>query len=88
MTQYTYLTNEDIGDKSMEGYDCYDIGDNKMGDIDGVTTDESMTPRYVVVNSGGLFSTKQYVVPFGEIAIVFSEFSSQVEKCFWANETA
>jgi len=70
MTQYTYLTNEDIGDKSMEGYDCYDPNNEKMGDVDGVITDESMAPRYLVISSGGFFSSKQYVVPFGEIARV------------------
>jgi len=70
MAQYTYLTNEDIGDQSMEGYDCYDSAGEKMGDVDGVIADNEMTPRYLVVNSGGFFSTKQYVVPFGEIARV------------------
>jgi len=70
MAQFSYLRNEDIGDQSMEGYDCYDATGEKVGDVDGVITDESMTPRYVVVNSGGLFSAKQYVVPFGEIARV------------------
>jgi len=67
---YTYLTNDEIGDQSMEGYGCYGGNDDKLGDVDGVIADESMTPRYLVVNSGGFFSTKQYVVPFGEIARV------------------
>jgi len=70
VTQYTYLTNEDIGDKSMEGYDCYDPSGEKMGDVDGVITDESMTPRYLVIDAGGFLSSKQYVVPFGDIARV------------------
>jgi len=70
MAHFTYLTNDDIGDQSMEGYSCYDGNGEKCGDVDGVIVDESNTPRYVVVNSGGLFSTKQYVVPFGEIARV------------------
>jgi uncharacterized protein (TIGR02271 family) len=70
MAQFTYLTNDDIGEQSMEGYDCFDPNGEKMGDIDGVIVDETNTPRYVVVNAGGLFSSKQYVVPYGEIARV------------------
>jgi len=70
VAHFTYLTNEDIGDQSMEGYDCYDSAGEKMGDVDGVIVDEANAPRYLVIDSGGFFSSKQYVVPFGEIARV------------------
>ena len=63
------LANQDIDSEyNLEGYDCYDAQGEKLGDIDGVIVDgDSMQPRYVVVDTGGWFSSKQFVVPAGDI---------------------
>lgn len=63
------LSNSDLdSDANFDGYEAYDASGEKVGDIDGVIADEqSMQPRYVVVDAGGWFSQKQYVVPAGEL---------------------
>ena len=63
------LANRDIDSEyNLEGYNAYDSGGSKVGDIDGVILDEqSMQSRYLIVDSGGWFTSRQYVVPAGEI---------------------
>ena len=63
------LSHEDVDSEyNLEGYDCYDSAGTKLGDIDGVIADsESMDLRYLVVDSGGWFSSKQFVVPAGDV---------------------
>lgn len=66
------LSNQDIDSEyNLEGYDVYDAAGEKLGDIDGVVVDgDTMQPRYVVVDTGGWFSTKQFVVPAGDIRTI------------------
>src|SRR5215208_1465357 len=63
------LTNKDLDrEYNLEGYDAYDADGDKLGDITGVIAEgEAMTPRYVVVDAGGWFSTKEFVVPIGDV---------------------
>ena len=69
MPHLIHLSHADIdSEHNLEGYDAYDRDDGKIGDIDGVIVDgETMTPRYLVVDAGGWFSSRQFVVPAGEI---------------------
>ena len=69
------LANQDIDSEyNLEGYDCYDAQGEKLGDIDGVIVDgDSLQPRYVVVDTGGWFSSKQFVVPAGDIREIDDE---------------
>jgi uncharacterized protein (TIGR02271 family) len=68
MTRFINLANRDIDTQyNLEGYDCYDANGEHVGDIDGVLADaQQMTPRYLVLDMGGWFNTKRYVVPIGE----------------------
>jgi uncharacterized protein (TIGR02271 family) len=70
MPHLVELDNENIDQQySLEGYDCYDATGEKIGDIDGILADsQSMEPRYVILDMGGWFNTKRYVVPIGEIS--------------------
>jgi uncharacterized protein (TIGR02271 family) len=69
MARLVNLTNSDIDSNySLQDYTAKDASGDKMGDITGVIADaDSMQPRYLVVDSGGWFSSKQYVVPMGEV---------------------
>jgi len=63
------LSNADIdSDYNLEDYDALDASGDKMGDIDSVIVDsDTMQPRYLVIDSGGWFSSNKYVVPMGEV---------------------
>jgi uncharacterized protein (TIGR02271 family) len=69
MAHLINLSHEDVDSEyNLEGYDCYDSTGTKLGDIDGVIADsDSMDLRYLVVDSGGWFSSKQFVVPAGDV---------------------
>jgi uncharacterized protein (TIGR02271 family) len=72
MARLTKLNNTDIDSQyNLNGYDAYDASGDDIGDIDGVLADsQSMTPRYLVIDTGGWFSSKKYVVPMGEVSSV------------------
>jgi uncharacterized protein (TIGR02271 family) len=63
------LTHAEVeSDYNLEGFDVYDNAGNKLGDVDGVIADsDSYEIRYLVIDAGGWFSTKQFVVPAGDI---------------------
>lgn len=63
------VSNEEMDSEyNLQGYSGYDTHGDKLGDIDGVIVDgDSMQPRYVVVHTGGWFSSRQFVVPAGDI---------------------
>ncbi len=69
MAHLVELTNNDVDQQySLDGYDCYDAAGEHIGDIDGVLADsQTMEPRYVILDMGGWFTSKRYVVPIGEI---------------------
>jgi len=64
------LANADVeSDYNLEGYDVYDSSGQKMGDVDSLIADgDTMELRYLVVDAGGWFSSKQFVVPAGDVA--------------------
>ncbi len=69
------ISNEEVDSEyNLKGCDCYDAQGNKLGDIDGVIVDgDSMEPRYVVVDTGGWLSSKQFVVPAGDVGEIDDE---------------
>jgi uncharacterized protein (TIGR02271 family) len=69
MADLINLSNYDVDETaSLDGYDAYDAAGNKLGDVDSVIADSStMKPRYLVVDSGGWFSSKKFVVPVGDV---------------------
>jgi uncharacterized protein (TIGR02271 family) len=71
-TDLVNLRNQEIPENAnLEDYDAYDGNDNKLGGIDSVIADQtSMRPLYLVVDSGGWFSSKKFVVPIGEVSSV------------------
>jgi len=69
MAKLISLPQDTDAEYNLKGYEAKDSADNKVGKIDGVIADaNSMQPRYMVVDSGGLFSSKKYVVPVGDVA--------------------
>ena len=66
------VSNEEMDSEyNLEGYSGYDARGEKLGGIDGVIVDgDSMQPRYVVVDTGGWFSSRQFVVPAGDIRAI------------------
>ncbi len=63
------VSNDEIDSEyNLKGFAAYDAQGEKLGDIDGVIVDgDSLQPRYVVVDTGGWFSSRQFVVPAGDI---------------------
>lgn len=63
------LSHADVeAEYNLEGYGAYDSDGHKVGSIDSVIADaNTMEIRYLVVDSGGLFSHKQFVVPAGDV---------------------
>ena len=57
---------DDIED--VRGADVYGVNDEKLGTIDDVIFDHSSVEiRYVVVDTGGLLSSKRFMVPIGRV---------------------
>lgn len=54
---------------SLDGYNAYDRGDEKLGKIkEVIAREDTMQPLYLVVDTGGWFhSGDQFVVPMGEV---------------------
>jgi len=69
MPNLVNLYDNDIDSEyQIHGYEAFDASGEKLGRIDSVIADdETMQPRYVVVDSGGWFSSKKFVVPAGDI---------------------
>lgn len=75
MTRLINLSNTDMeSDYSLQGYDARDASGDKLGGVDSVIADgDSMRPVYLVVDTGGWFSSKQFVVPIGDVNRVDDE---------------
>jgi uncharacterized protein (TIGR02271 family) len=63
------LDNRDIDtDYNLEGYDAYGADEQKLGSVAGLVAEEgSMQPCYLAIDAGGSFSTKQFLVPIGDV---------------------
>jgi len=88
MAHLTYVGAR-AGDPEYElkGYEARDGAGNKLGKVDTVIADgETLDPRYVVIDSGGWLSSKQFVVPIGDLGhvddeerfVVFSRLSKEM----------
>lgn len=69
MAHLINLSHEDIGSEdTLEGYKAFDATGEKIGEIDSVIAEAgSMQLRYLVVDSGGWFRSKKFVVPAGDV---------------------
>ena len=69
MAKLIHLSAESGGPEyELKGYTAYDGGGEKLGKVESVIADEeTREPRYLVIDSGGWFSSKQFVVPIGDI---------------------
>jgi len=58
----------------LHGYEALDSAGNKLGTVESVVADDdTQEVRYVVIDSGGLFASKQFVAPVGDIGQVNDE---------------
>jgi hypothetical protein len=67
-----YVDAGDLGESGVDfdGMDVRNRAGDKLGDVDGFVVDaQSGRPYYVVVDSGGWFKSKHYLVPVGHIAL-------------------
>ena len=64
-----YVSTSSVSDATLELDDmkvCNETGED-LGTVDGFVVDsESGRPRYVVVDAGGWFTSKQFLVPIGQ----------------------
>lgn len=71
MTHYGRLAEYQFTDKTVEdirGSAVYGLDDKKLGKIDDVIFDHSTGDiRYVVVDTGGWLSSKEFLVPAGQL---------------------
>lgn len=65
-----YVDAEDIDDQAIDfdGMKVRNAAMEKLGEVDGFIVDaDSGRPYYIVVNSGGWFKSKHFLVPVGHI---------------------
>src|SRR5690242_2113683 len=63
-----YVDADDLDDSTVkfDGMDVKNTAGEKLGDVDGFILDvASGRPYYVVVDSGGWFKSKLYLIPIG-----------------------
>jgi hypothetical protein len=71
-----FLDAEDLDDSivNFDGLDVIGPGDEKLGDIDGFVVDtESGRVLYAVIDSGGWFTSRRFLLPIGHAAVVDRE---------------
>jgi hypothetical protein len=67
-----YLDAGDIHDNRLDfdGLDVLDTAGQKLGDVDGfIVHRDTKRPYYVVVDSGGWFSSRRFLVPIGHVRL-------------------
>jgi len=67
-TRLRYVDAGDLDDSTVDfdGLDVRNTAGEKLGDVDGFILDvENGRPYYVVVDSGGWFKSKLYLIPIG-----------------------
>ncbi len=65
-----YITGDKISDRTLplDGMKVRNDAHEKLGSVDGLVVDsESGRPYYVVVDAGGWFKSKQFLVPIGQV---------------------
>lgn len=78
MPRLINLTHDQIDPRyNLEDYDARSYTGEKLGTIDTIIADsDTMELRYLVIDGGGLFSSKKYVVPIGEVERLDDEHKS------------
>ena len=67
-----YVDASDIDDNTIEfdGMNVKSPSGDKLGDVDGFIVDsESGRPYYVVVDAGGWFKSKDFLMPIGHVRL-------------------
>jgi PRC-barrel domain len=65
-----YIAGDKISDKTLplDGLKVRNDAHEKLGSVDGLIVDsESGRPYYIVVDAGGWFKSKQFLVPIGQV---------------------
>jgi hypothetical protein len=65
-----YVTGDKIDDRTLplDGMKVRNDAHEKLGTVDGLIVDsESGRPYYIVVDAGGWFKSKQFLVPIGQV---------------------
>jgi PRC-barrel domain protein len=71
-----FLDAEALDDSvvNFDGLDVIGPGDEKLGDVDGFVVDtESGRVLYAVIDSGGWFTSRRFLLPIGHAAVVDRE---------------
>jgi PRC-barrel domain len=77
-----YLDAEDVDDAVVDydGLDVYGRDGNKIGDVDGFIVDQDATRvNYVVVDSGGWFTSRRLLLPIGHATLAADRKSLQAD---------
>jgi PRC-barrel domain protein len=67
-----YVDAGDLGesDVDLDGMNVRSIVGDKLGDVDGIIVDaDTGRPYYVVVDSGGWFKSRHYLIPVGHVTL-------------------
>ena len=67
-----YVDAGDLGesDVDLDGMNVRSIVGDKLGDVDGIIVDaDTGRPYYVVVDSGGWFKSRYFLVPVGHVSL-------------------
>jgi hypothetical protein len=72
--RYVDAGNLDNSQIRLDGMDVQGLDDEKLGTVDGFIIDKSSArPYYVVVNAGGWFKSKYFLLPVGHVGMEPSE---------------
>jgi hypothetical protein len=81
-TRLRYLDAADVEDSvvDFDGLDVKDRSGEKLGDIDGFIVDPELSRvHYAVVDSGGWFTSRRFLLPIGEATIDRADGSMRVD---------
>lgn len=77
-----YLDADDVDDAlvDFDGLDVYAVDGDKVGDVDGFIVDSTASRvKYVVVDSGGWFTSRRFLLPIGHAAFAPDKKSLQTD---------
>lgn len=68
--RYVDASNVQVADLEFDGLKVRNDAFEKLGDVEGLIIDrDSLRPYYVVVDSGGWFKSKDFLVPIGHLRL-------------------
>ena len=80
--RWRYLDADDVDDAvvDFDGLNVYSADGHKVGDVDGFIIDSAARHvNYVVVDSGGWFSSRRFLLPIGHAALAPDKKSLQTD---------